>query len=303
MINQNPNAFLGNPLDRCGVARKNPDWVQAQAADPKALLLPFHKGNPLIERGAGASRLMWLTMGALSAVPGAAEPILLGQQKGQPYWAVDASDPSEAGAFGDLGEHVPLRAAAPYLPADELAIAGQAAWLLDWHRRNRFCSRYGDETIIGEAGFKRVNPVRDIEHFPRTDPVAIMLPTHGDAICLGRGPHFPPGFFSAFAGYVEACETLEECAVRELKEEAGLAAVGMDYVFSQPWPFPSSLMVGFIAQVADRTLTLDPDEIEDAKWLDRPQVAALMAGEGPDGLLTPPPMTIAHQLINVWLAR
>ncbi len=302
MMNLNPNAFLGNPLDRCGVERKNPDWISAQAADPRALLLPFHKGMPLIERGDKSSRLQWLTLDAVSVLSRRPEMILLGLLDGRPHWAANVSDDSEDGTFSDLGTHMPLRNVGPYLPGDELAMAGQASWLLDWHRRNRFCARYGDETDLQEAGFKRVNPKTGTEHFPRTDPVAIVLPTYGESVCLGRGPHFPAGFYSAFAGYVEACETLEECAVRELKEEAGLNVTSLEYVFSQPWPFPSSLMVGFIAEVGSTDLTLDPDEIVDAKWLSRDEAHLVLEGKH-ESLMAPPPLAIAHQLLKLWLAR
>ncbi|MEM9421694.1 MAG: NAD(+) diphosphatase [Pseudomonadota bacterium] len=298
----NPNAFLGNPLDRCNTLRKDPSWVERQAAHPKALLLPLHNDQPLIDRGDTTSQLQWLTLDALSVLANQPEAILLGLKDDIPYWAADVSDDSEEGAFADLGTHMPLRAVSPFLPLDELAIAGQAAWLLDWHRRHRFCAHYGHETKIEEAGLKRVNPETGTEHFPRTDPVAIILPTHGDHVCLGHGANFPSKFYSAFAGYVEACETLEECAVRELMEETGLAVTSLDYIFSQPWPFPSSLMVGFIGEVETQDLTLDREEILDAQWLSREEAAQAMAGQHPT-IKVPPPIAIANQLLKVWLAR
>jgi NAD+ diphosphatase len=295
----NPNAFTGNPIDRCGVARKDPDWVAAQAG-PAARWLPVHKGQPLIDRGERASRLCWVDGAMADGLDPAFERVLLGLLDGVPHWTIDVSpgDPP----LTDRGEYLPLRSAAPWLPAPERAIAGQAVWLLDWHRRHRFCARHGGETIPAEGGFKRVHPAIGTEHFPRTDPVAIVLPWKDDHVCLGRGPHFPEGMFSALAGYVEACETLEECAARELFEEIGLHAVGIEYAFSQPWPFPASLMVGFVVEVDGYELTLDPDEIVAARWFSRDEAADLLAGKG-DGVFIPPPLAIAHQLLKLWVAR
>lgn len=134
--------------------------------------------------------------------------------------------------------------------------------------------------------------------------MAIVLATNENACLLGRGPHFPPGFYSALAGYVEACETPEACAIRELKEEAGIDIVNPRYLFSQPWPFPSSLMMGFIAQSTDRALTLDTKEIEDAVWVEKEMIRDLLAGGDitVDGksISVPPKFTIARRLIEAW---
>jgi NAD+ diphosphatase len=294
----NPNAFTGNPLDRAAAARKDEAWVEAQRRHPRAELILFHGHELLHERLEGRSRLLPLTLDALEAV-GGPEPVLLGLRGEVPVWAADAGDLASP-PFGDLGAYGDLRSLAPFLPPDELAIAGQAAWLLSWHGRHRFCARDSGETISVEGGGKRVNPVTGAEHFPRTDPVAIVLPIHEEAVCLGRGPHFPPGMMSAFAGFMEPGESLEECAARELAEETGLIAEEVSYVFSQPWPFPSSLMVGFFAAVSDRTLRLDPEEIAEARWLERSEVRALLAGGGPEDVFLPPPFAIAHQLLRRW---
>ena len=297
---QTPIAFAGNPLDRAAMRRKDEGWVAAQKADARAELILLWRGEVLHERGEGGSRLLPLTMDALAEC-GGAEPVLLGLRGDVPVWAADAGALTEA-PFGDLGSWGSLRSLASYLPPGELAVAGQANWLLDWHRRHRFCARYGGETVMAEGGGKRVNPRDGTEHFPRTDPVAIVLPTHGDSVCLGRGPHFPPGFLSAFAGFMEPGETLEECGARELHEEAGLTAVSMTYRLSQPWPFPASLMVGFEAEVSGTALTLDPVEIEEARWLDREEVRAVLAGEHPE-VTAPPPLAIARHLLRGWAER
>jgi len=150
-------------------------------------------------------------------------------------------------------------------------------------------------------GLRRANGIkRQAEHFPRSDPVAIVLALHDGACLLGRSPHFPPGFLSALAGFVEAAETPEEAAKRELYEEAGVTLTDIRYQFSQPWPFPSSLMMGFIADAADRKLTLDTNEIEEARWVDLAEIQALLAGGARDDIFLPPEFTIARQLIERW---
>ncbi|MEM9810254.1 MAG: NAD(+) diphosphatase [Pseudomonadota bacterium] len=301
MLHGNPNAFTANPLNRAGVERKDPAWLDAQRKHPGAKLLILYRGEVLIDRQPTLSRIQWLTLDAVDALPvSARETVLLGLWDGQPIYACDPSDADQP-PFADLGEYGSLRNLAPFLSPEELGIAGQASWLLDWHRRQRFCAAHGDATVSAEGGFKRVNPKTGTEHFPRCDPVAIVLPYKDDAVCLGRGPQFPQGFMSAFAGYLEAGETLEMCGARELFEEAGLKIISMKYIFSQPWPFPSSLMMGFIAEVEDTSLTLDPTEIEEARWFSRQDLTSMMKGEG--AIMVPPKFTIAHQLMKVWLER
>ncbi|MEO1426649.1 MAG: NAD(+) diphosphatase, partial [Pseudomonadota bacterium] len=138
------------------------------------------------------------------------------------------------------------------------------------------------------------------DHFPRTEPVAIVLVTHGEDCLLGRGPNFPPGFMSALAGFAEAGETLEECAIREIHEEAGVRIKSVRYQFSQPWPFPASLMMGCFAIAEDKTLTLDRTEIEDARWVSRETLKQLLNGDQHTDIRIPPDFTIAHHLIKRW---
>lgn len=300
MLHGNPNAFSHTPLDRAGVQRKDEDWLLQQAKHPKARFLLVYRGEIFIERKPTSSNIQWLGMQALGTLPMDREVVFLGLWEGEPIYAVDSSGAPEA-PFADLGTYSPLRKAAPFLSPQELSVAGQATWLLDWNIRTRFCALDGDQLAAKEGGFKRVNERTGTEHFPRTDPVAIVLPIHGDSVCLGRGPHFPAGFMSAFAGYLEPGETLEQCGERELFEEAGLQAKSMEYAFSQPWPFPSSLMMGFLAHVEDRTLNLDPTEIEEARWFERGEIQAIMDGD--HEIMCPPPMAIAHQLMKLWLDR
>lgn len=298
----NPNYFAGNPLDRASDARMQDDWIARQLASDDAILLPLWRGDPLIVDDA----VGWLAGAARGEFRRDACTVFLGLKGDSPIFGIDASPgaptPDDA-PFGDLGEYVPLREAAALLEPEDLAIVGQARWLIDWHRRHTFCAVCGKSTDIAEGGAKRRCPSCEAEHFPRTDPVAIVLAIHEDHCLLGRGPHFPPGVFSALAGYVEAGETAEECAVRELKEEAGVTLSNVDYQFSQPWPFPSSLMMGFFAEAKDRTLVLDTKEVEAALWASKNEMRAILGGEQREDLRLPPRFTIARQLIERWVSR
>ena len=294
--------FTGNPLDRASEARAVPSWIEARLADPGSLFLPLYRGDPLIRDG----RAVFLASAARAEFPSGAPTVFLGLKGDAAHFAVDfsgAPEPRDA-PFAEFGAFTPLREAAFALgdAGDDLAIVGHARWLLDWHRRHLHCAVCGSKTEAKDGGAKRQCPDCGTEHFPRSDPVAIVLATHEDACLLGRGPHFPPGFLSALAGFVEACETPEECAVRELREEAGVAISNVRYQFSQPWPFPSSLMMGFFADAKSRDLTLDVKEIVEARWVERREVLALLAGEKREDIRLPPRFAIARRLIERWAA-
>ncbi|OFX05526.1 MAG: hypothetical protein A3E78_12380 [Alphaproteobacteria bacterium RIFCSPHIGHO2_12_FULL_63_12] len=295
--------FTGNPLDRASDGRADPAWIEARLADPQSLFLPLYRGDPLLRDG----RAVFLASAARADIPSRATAVFLGVRNDRAHFAVDLSEapgPQDA-PFADFGAYTPLREAAFALgeAGDDLAIIGQARWLLDWHRRHRHCAVCGSMTEIADGGAKRLCPGCGAEHFPRSDPVAIVLATHDDACLLGRGPHFPPGFLSALAGFVEACETPEECAVRELREEAGVALSNVRYQFSQPWPFPSSLMMGFIADAKDRALTLDVREIVEARWVEKGEIQSLLAGVKRDDIKLPPRFAIARRLIERWAGQ
>lgn len=294
-------AFSGNPLDRACDARADPDWIGKRLADASSVFLPLYRGDPLIRDG----RAVFLSSAARSEFPPSSAFVFLGLKGGAAHFAVDCSlapTPQDA-PFADFGAYTPLREAAFVLPGDELSIIGEARWLIDWHRRHRHCAVCGAATEIRDGGAKRQCLQCASEHFPRSDPVAIVLAVHENACLLGRGPHFPPGFLSALAGFVEACETPEECAIRELREEAGVILTDVRYQFSQPWPFPSSLMMGFIASAAGRDLTLDIKEIVEARWVEREEIGALLAGVKRDDIKLPPRFTIARRLIERWAGQ
>lgn len=294
-------AFAGNPLDRTSDQRANPAWMRAALDDASSVFLPLFKGDPLIHGNAPA----FLASAARREFSPAAFIAFLGCKNGVAHFAVDVTaTASTTGApFGELGAYVPLREAAQSLSAEELSIVGEARWLLDWHERHKFCAVCGAASEPRDGGAKRVCLSCSAEHFPRTDPVAIVLAIHEGACLLGRSPKFPPGFVSALAGFVEPCETAEECAVRELQEEAGVKLTDVRYQFSQPWPFPSSLMMGFIAEAADRNLKLDEKEIVDAHWFELAEIRAMVAGDRSSAFRLPPRFTIARRLVERWAAQ
>jgi NAD+ diphosphatase len=177
---------------------------------------------------------------------------------------------------------------------------GQAKSLMSWHARHRFCSNCGAPSQVSAAGWRRTCAVCKTDHFPRTDPVVIMLVTEGGDCLLGRQHRFPPSVYSCLAGFVEAGETLEDAVRREVLEEAGIATGVVDYLASQPWPFPNSLMIGCIAHALSRDLTIDGKELEDARWFSRSDVLLMLDKAHPAGFLCPPKIAIANLLTTAW---
>jgi NAD+ diphosphatase len=217
--------------------------------------------------------------------------LLLGLDERGPIFAAHAPDGQEL-----LG----LREAATTLPQAEGGLAAYAAAILGWHRRHRFCANCGHPTGVREAGHVRMCPNCGAEHHPRTDPVVIMLVTRGDEVLLGRQPSWPPRRYSALAGFVEPGESLEEAVAREVHEEATIEIGPPRYVSSQPWPFPMSLMLGFIAPWESGEPQIGDEELEDVRWFPRRKLAAAVEGQG--DLRLPPPLAIARRLIDGWLA-
>jgi len=287
-------SFSGNDLDRASDRRGDPAWIAAQRA--AGLFLPFWQMKPLLvgER----PRLAWLPETALAATD--ATMVFLGLDGTQPLFAVDLGA-GEAAPLEGVGEFRDMRAAAFVLPGRDTAIAGQAKALIDWHRRHGFCPNCGNATVSHDGGYRRLCPRCGAEHFPRTDPVVIMLPLHGDSCLVGHNKRFPGALFSAFAGFVEPGETVEEAVRRELQEEVRLKVGAVRYHASQPWPFPSSIMIGCYAEALDRDFAIDGKEIGEARWLTRDEARARLAGEIKDeAMALPVPIAIAHHLIRDW---
>ena len=219
------------------------------------------------------------------------------------FLASTSGRPVPLGNSGGILGAMATSASAAALPAGEAAILAQGRALIGWHESHRFCAKCGEETRPRDAGYLRVCEDCGAEHFPRTDPVVIMLVTRGDRCLLGRQSGWPPGMFSALAGFVEPGEMIEEAVRREVREEASIEVGEVRYLASQPWPFPSSLMIGCLAEGVSEEIRLDDKELDDARWFPLELVRkALAAGGSADGLFVPPPMAIAHQLIRFWAA-
>jgi NAD+ diphosphatase len=186
---------------------------------------------------------------------------------------------------------------------DHLAPLAEGKALLAWHARHRFCANCGAQTRMTQAGWKRECPNCKVEHFPRTDPVVIMLAVHGDKCLLGRAGRFVANMWSCLAGFVEPGESIEEAARRETLEEAGIVCGEVKYFRSQPWPFPMSLMIGCHARATNSNITVDREELEDARWFTREETALMFVGQHPEGISIPPPIAIAHHIIRAWVEK
>jgi NAD+ diphosphatase len=243
---------------------------------------------------------------AASALGKVAEKVFLGLDEGAPRFGI-GFDISAVEAFkAQPGLSViDLRAIAVQglVAAAHLPPLAQAKAMLTWHARHRFCPNCGSVTLPVQGGWRRDCAVCKAEHFPRTDPVVIMLPVNGERCVLGRSPRFPPTMWSCLAGFAEPGETIEEAVRREIKEEVGITCARVIYFASQPWPFPSSLMIGCHVQALSEQIVIDPDEIEEARWFGREELELMLARAHPHELTTPPPVAIAHHIIRAFVER
>lgn len=296
-----PIPFTASPLDRADVLRKDPDAVAALWARDDARVLVLWRGRPLLCEHDGGCVVASLSPSEVGPSPWLS--LLLGLEDGAPRFAIcldPAHDPPER--FGSHGAFLDLRASAGRMSPADSALAGTARGVSAWHRHHQFCSSCGAPTTPRDAGWKRSCDDCRRDHFPRTDPVVIMLISHGDRLLLGRAPSWPAGMFSCLAGFVEPGETLEAAARREAAEEASIALGGITYVTSQPWPFPSSLMIGLHAQATSPEVQVDQLELAEARWFSRDEVEQLVAGTHPDAS-APTAVAVAHHLLRWWLAR
>lgn len=296
LINRPPLVFAGSPLDRGERLRRDEAQLAAEAGRENAWTMVLVRGLPGI---AAAGGLAWMKIEDCARLYG--PPLLqvyLGQLRGDPVFATELAQepPAEAAiAFMDA------RQAAMALSHEQAAIFAYAKALLAWHERHGFCANCGAPTEIVSGGAKRVCGQCQAEHFPRVDPVVIMLAVDGENCLLGRQTSWPPGMWSALAGFVEPTETIEEACARELQEEAGVIAdiAAIRYIMTQPWPFPSSLMMGLVAPVTSAAVTVDENELEDARWFSRDEVHAMLEGRHPEAHV-PPSVAIARRLIELW---
>jgi len=284
--------FAGHPLDRADPLRGDAARL-AELMHGEARLLRL---EGLIPRLGDDRRLQW---GRLADAPEGADVVFLGLLEGEPLFAAvpTEGDPDPAYTRRETW------AAVADLPADELALYGGARSLLDWHARHRFCANCGQPTVLAKGGWQRDCPSCSASHFPRTDPVTIMLVEHEGRVLLGRNARFPGRSYSALAGFIEPGETIEEAVAREVFEEAGVRVRDVTYIASQPWPFPSQLMIACHAYADHDALTLDATELEDAQWFTRGQV--IEAFERPDSarFVPPFPLAVAHHMLRWWLEK
>ena len=224
-------------------------------------------------------------------------PIFLGLDGKIPIFAASLT---RAEDIADLDTFQNMRALASQLSAQNLAVAGRAKSLLDWHINHRFCAKCGQASQPAQGGIKRNCLNCETEHFPRVNPVVIMLILSGDKVLLGRGIGWPEGWMSALAGFVSPGETLEETVVRETFEEVGITIANPTYIFSQAWPFPSQLMMGVFCEAQNEDITLNKAELDEAAWYSKADVRAVFAKES-ELFRRPPRVTIAHQLLRRWL--
>lgn len=310
--------FGGSALDRAGEIRNDPDAVAAAKADPDARAILLWRGKPLIQKERPAA-LVRLPLDHPILRDAADDPILLGREDGAARFAFDLSewapeniDHSQLGAFLDPSEQqhpelpesmvfAELRRVMTWLtPRDaELAATGKA--IQGWHLSHGFCARCGAPSDVIQAGWQRVCPACNAGHFPRTDPVVIMLITYGNAVLMGRSPGWPEGMYSLLAGFVEPGETLEAAVRREVFEESGVKVGDVSYLSSQPWPFPASLMFGCEGKALSHEITIDPVEIDDAMWVSREEMMEIFAGNH-SKILPARKGAIAHFLLENWLA-
>lgn len=295
-------AFAGSPLDREATRRRDHAWLEARLADAASRFLPLWRLQPLVKRGASRA-LAWARREFFADLEPTPEPVLLGSLGDVAHFAVDVSAavrPEESFGVGELACFEELRGIVAMLPPEEGAISAQARSLVDWHARHGFCAACGGGTRALFGGAHRVCRECQAEHFPRTDPVAIALVVRGERCLLGRQPGWPPGMYSALAGFVEAGESLEEAVRREVLEEAGVVVGAVRYWRSQPWPFPSSLMLGCRAEALSEAIRVDRSELEDARWFSQAQIRASLAG-GTAEPVVPPSFAIAHRLLRAWV--
>ncbi len=302
------NFYADSGLDRAGERRKDAGWVAERLAHPQTRIVPVWRSRNYIDPE--ATQAIMLAGDLRAALPAPEETVLLGLAGDIAYFAIDISH-IEAGENGPAliaaaaATFIDLRMVGAKMARHEGGMLAYARGMLTWHRRHRFCGQCGSPTVSQDGGHVRTctNAACKLDQFPRTDPAVIMLVTRGDHCLLGSNPRFPPGMYSTLAGFVEPGETLEAAVAREVFEEAGAAVHNVRYHSSQPWPFPTSLMLGFYAEAESDALTVNTEELRDARWFQRDWIRA-NAGDFADmsaPFRLPRGDSIARRLIEDWL--
>ncbi len=290
--------FVDNPLDRLSGRRDDPQLIETlrQAPSARSLVLA---GDAVV---LGLDGSPWHPLAVAEAFDTVEQSAFLGERTGQAYFATGLRTDAAEGLAGRPVLLNDLRTIATQglVANEDLGALSAAKALMHWHRTHGFCSNCGTPSLSAGAGWRRECPNCGTHHFPRTDPVVIMLAVDGERCLLGRQARFPPGMYSCLAGFLEPGETVEDAVRRELIEESGVEAGYVTYLGSQPWPFPASIMLGCLADATTTEVTVDTHELEDARWFSRAETRALLEGTHPAGLVCPKPMAIAHHIMRAW---
>ena len=297
------HVYAGNPLDRGERERRDEEWIAARAIDPKNRFLPLWELNILTANGSQQG-LGWLRIDDLNRLGINTPAIFLGMSEGESYFAVDIT--KDEAAVKELKDSVDwrfedARAATDFLSGPDSGIVAQARAQVNWHNRNGFCAICGHETFVKRGGQVRQCSNCDTEHYPRTDPVVITVVSDKDRCLLGqsRGRMSRTNMYSALAGFMDQGESIEEAVSREIMEEAGIEVDNVRYHSSQPWPFPSSLMIGCHADAATTDIQMDDVEMAAVSWFDREEVLLALDGKS-EILAVPGRIAIAYHLIKDW---
>jgi NAD+ diphosphatase len=296
------NFYAGGTLDRATPLRKDSQALAGRLARPQTRILAYWRGRHLVASGDDTMAPLLLSPGEAPDLLDQGTPLFLGLADGEAYFALDVSMLDDISGHPALGAGRPmeLRPLATRLDQATGSLLAYVQALMNWRQRHRFCGTCGSptEAIDGGHALRCTDSACAAMIFPRTDPVVIMLVHDGDRCLLGRQGRFPPGWYSALAGFVEPGESLEEAVAREVQEEAGIRVADVRYHSSQPWPFPASLMLGFHARATSREIRVDQDELEDAQWFERDWMRTNL---GSERFRLPPREAIARQLIDAWL--
>lgn len=293
MYFEKPCIFAEFPLDPCDSDRKNAEALKSFKKDPLSRMILYINGEIVMKS---------VDEAYFAKVEENVEVVFLGKDENHSYFTSEAL--SDFNLPSDC-EVIDLRTIARHAADNGFSslpsLLARGKMLLDWHDRHEFCAKCGDKSYMQRGGYMRHCKSCDTEHFPRVDPVVIMMVIKDNKCLLGRGPHFLPGMFSALAGFMEPGETIEEACRREVLEEVGIKIGQVRYVKSQPWPFPSSLMIGVIAEAITDDISIDKEELEEARWFTKEDVQSVLNSGGDDHLRVPEKLAIARHILDVHL--